>query len=255
MAYLVMHRDTPVPRRPHGRVLAAGLPEAARNSLHVALTGYGGCCAGATPYPLLERRFDTYQLVLSRAPGSMSPSSSTFPPRPRKASDRDGDHGAARRAYEMAADLYEVTSLPTVRTARGQVRVRETDCGLPVDRTARRRLVDLYLDAGDLVSATSTARAALAPRPVQRGASSATHDLLRRPGQIHRALAQYHQCRGLLCHKDALQVRPTAETTRVFDELRAPAIVGVTRRASGTVRHHERRSPPPRLVPSGRVAL
>jgi DNA-binding SARP family transcriptional activator len=117
----------------------------------------------------------------------------------------------------------------------------------------RARLVDFYLDGNDLSLAMSTARAALVLDPC--------HELLHRQlmvcyassGQVHRALSQYHQCAELLWNE--FRVRPSAETTRIFNELRTPTIVGVTEPVGGTFPHHERHAPPRRLVASGRLAL
>jgi SARP family transcriptional regulator, regulator of embCAB operon len=251
LAYLVTHRDAPVPRDVLMDVFwPRASPDAARNSLHVALTGVRRALRVAATYPLLQRRFDTYQLV---PPGGVWVDVTEFEHYAALGQrlDRAGDLGSARRAYETASDLYEGDFLADDPYSPWPVHVRE-HLRLQVIEL-RTRLVDFYLDGEDLSLAMSTARAALVLDPC--------NELLHRRlivcygtrGQVHRALTQYHQCAELLWNE--FRVRPSAETTRIFEELRSPALVGVTERAAGRFPNHARHAPPRRLLASERVAL
>lgn len=251
LTYLVMHRHIPVPRDVLMDVFwPSASPDAARNSLHVALSGVRQALRAATSYPLLQRRLDTYQL---QPPGGAWVDVTEFEHYTAQGQrfDRAGDAGLARRAYETASDLYEGDFLADDPYSPWPVHVRE-HLRLQVIEL-RARLVDFYLDGNDLSLAMSTARAALGLDPC--------HELLHRQlmvcyassGQVHRALSQYHQCAELLW--DEFGVRPSMETTRIFDEFRGAPTAGVNGRVAGKKRDHERRSPPRRLVASGRVAL
>ena len=251
LAYLVTHRKEPVPRDVLMDVFwPDASPEAARNSLHVALTGVRRTLSDVTTCPLLERRFDTYQLVPSAGAWVDVTEFEHYAELGQRL-DRRGDSAAARRAYEMAADLYEGDFLADdpygswPRTVREALRLQVIEL--------RIRLVDHYLEVSDLPAATTTARAALALDPHNEVLHRQLMGCYASSGQTHRALAQYHQCAELLW--DDFHIRPAPETTRIFDELRSPAIVGVTRGVAGTVPHDERRSPAGRLVASGRVAV
>jgi DNA-binding SARP family transcriptional activator len=251
LAYLVTHRDAPVPRDvlmdvfwPHAT------PEAARNSLHVALSGVRRALRAVTSYPLLQRRFDTYRLM---PPAGAWVDVTEFEHYDRlgRRLDRAGDDARARQAYETAADLYEGDLLaddpytPWVLEVRDRLRLEVIEL--------RARLVDLHLDAKDLTSAISTARAGLALDPCNELLHRQLMVAYASSGQVHRALAQYHRCAELLW--DSFRVRPTPETAHLFDELRRPSLVGVTGRPPGTLRQHGGRTPAQRLVASGRVAL
>ncbi len=251
LAYLVTHRHAPVPRDvlmdvfwPHAS------PAAARNSLHVALTGVRAALRAATPHPMLQRRFDTYRLAPA-AGAWVDVTEFEHYARLGHRLDRAGDVAGARRAYETAADLYEGDFLADDPYSPWPVHVRE-----PLRLQAielRARLADLYLEEGDLPSAISTARGALALDPCNEPLHRHLMVCYAASGQTHRALAQYHQGAELLWEE--FRVRPAPETTRIFDELRASSTVSVTGRWAGTVHHHERHSPADRLVATGRLAL
>jgi DNA-binding SARP family transcriptional activator len=63
LAYLLAHRRAAVPRDVLMDVFwPAAAPDAARNSLHVALTGVRQALRAASPRSVVERRFDTYRI-------------------------------------------------------------------------------------------------------------------------------------------------------------------------------------------------
>jgi SARP family transcriptional regulator, regulator of embCAB operon len=251
LAYLVTHRDADVPRDVLMDVFwPDATPDAARNSLHVALSGVRRALRDVTSYPLLQRRFDTYRLVPPAGAWVDATEFEHYAGRGQRF-DRVGDPGSARRAYETASDLYEGDFLADDPYSPWPMHVRERLRLQVID--VRTRLVDLYLDGEDVGAATSTARSTLALDPCNERLHQQLMMCYMMSGQIHRAVAQYHQCAELLW--DGFRVRPAAETTRIFDELRSPAIVGVSERLAGRFPNHERRSPPRRLVASGRVAL
>ena len=251
LTYLVVHRHTAVPRDVLMDVFwPRAFPDAARNSLHVALTGVRQALRVATSYPVLQRRLDTYQLV---PPGGSWVDVTEFEHYAAQGQrfDRAGDPGLARRAYETASDLYEGDFLADDPYSPWPVQLRE-HLRLQIIEL-RTRLIDFYLDGNDVSSATSTARAAIALDPYNEPLHRQLMICYTSSGQIHRALSQYHQCAELLWNE--FRVRPSAETTRIFTELRSGSIAGVTDRVTGRFPNHERHSPPGRLVASGRVAL
>ena len=94
LAYLLTHRRVPVPRDvlmdafwPHAD------PEAARNSLHVALTGVRHALRCAWPGPVLQRVHDTYLLADTSPCGSTSKSSSSTAATGSAPSTRGPDRG------------------------------------------------------------------------------------------------------------------------------------------------------------------
>ena len=251
LAYLVTHRSTPVPRDVLMDVFwPRASPDAARNSLHVALTGVRQALRAANSYPLLQRRFDTYQLV---SPGGAWVDVTEFEHYAAQGErfDRAGDATLARGAYETAADLYEGDFLADDPYSPWPIHVRDR-LRLQVIEL-RTRLAELYRDADDLGAAITTARAALTLDPCNEPLHRQLMRCYTMSGQTHRALAQYHQCAESLWEE--FRARPAAETTRIFDEVRTSGIVGVTQPVAGNFQNHGRRSPPRRLVTSWRVAL
>ena len=64
LAYLLTHRETPVPRDVLMDVFWGNAdPEAARNSVHVALSGVRRALRATGAEPLLERHHDTYRFA------------------------------------------------------------------------------------------------------------------------------------------------------------------------------------------------
>jgi DNA-binding SARP family transcriptional activator len=249
LAYLVTYRHSPVPRDVLMDVFWPDSdPEAARNSLHVALSGVRQALREVTSHPLLHRRFDTYQL----APAATAwVDVSEFDRACRRAQqlERAGDAAGARRAFEVAADLYDGDFLADDPYGRWPQRVREA-LRLQVTEL-RTRLVALQLEAGDVTAATTTARAALALDPCNELLHRQLMACYAASGQQHRALAQYVVCVDTLWGE--LRVRPGPDTDRLYSELCGRS--GVDVRMPGTVGGRGWRAPAQRLVAPGGLAL
>lgn len=81
------------------------------------------------------------------------------------------------------------------------------------------RLLDRYLKAGPLEKGISLAQQLLAAEPWQEQIHRQLMQLLARDGQLAAALAQYEICRRDL--EDELGVEPEADTTALYERLRA----------------------------------
>jgi DNA-binding SARP family transcriptional activator len=232
LAYLLLHRRVAVPRDVlMDTFWPAASPEAARNNLHVALSGVRQALRAAAPVSMLQRRHDTYRLNSDLVWVDVE----EFEQRcaDGRRADRAGDMATATRCYAAADRLYEGDLLaedPYLDWASQQREALRLEF-----LNVQRRLVELYSAAGDHDSAVMVARRALAIDPydeaLHRQLMLAFHDL----GQLHLALAQYQRCADLLWQ--AFRVRPSPQTVRLNEQLRRhePAVAGSKALADGYI--------------------
>jgi DNA-binding SARP family transcriptional activator len=232
LAYLLLHRRVAVPRDVlMDTFWPAASPEAARNNLHVALSGVRQALRAASPVSLLQRRHDTYRLDSDLVWLDVE----EFEQRcaEGRRADRAGDMAAAARCYAAADRLYEGDVLaedPYLDWASQQREALRLEF-----LNVQRRLVELYSAAGDHDSAVMVARRALVIDPydeaLHRRLMLAFHDL----GQLHLALAQYQRCADLLWQ--AFRVRPSPQTVRLNERLRRhePAVAASKAPADGYI--------------------
>lgn len=218
LAYLLAHRRAPVPRD----VLMAAFwpdaePAAARNNLHVALSGIRRVFRAAWPHPLIERRFDTYRIAEEVLVWTDVEQFERSCDAGRRA-EHAGDAATAVRCYETGSQLYEDDFLADepyldwAAARREALRLQATE--------AQSRLVDAYLSRGQYGPATVLARRILAVDPCNERVHSQLMTCHAESGQRHLALAQYHRLAGTLW--DLLRVRPSAQTTAIYEQLRRP---------------------------------
>jgi SARP family transcriptional regulator, regulator of embCAB operon len=206
-------------------------PEAARNNLHVALSGVRQVLRAASPASLLQRRHDTYRLDADLTWIDLEEFEQHYAEGRR--ADQKSDTAAAARCYAAADRLYEGDLLaedPYLDWASEQreaLRLKFLN--------VQRRLVELYSAAGDSDGAVMVARRALAMDPydeaLHRRLMLAFHDL----GQLHLALAQYQRCADLLWQ--AFRVRPSPQTVQLNEQLRRhqPVLSGSKALAAGYI--------------------
>jgi DNA-binding SARP family transcriptional activator len=218
LAYLLAHRRAAVPRDVLMEVFwPAAAPDAARNSLHVALTGVRQALRVASPRPVIERRFDTYriddtlpvwtdveQFELACAAG--------------RRADAAGDTAAAIRDFEAACQLYEGDFLADEPYTDWAVAIRDALRLEAVETQSR--LVEMYIDRGAYGPAALLGRRVLAVDPCNEPVHRRLMACYAAAGLRHLALAQYQRLAVALW--DAFQVRPSAETVELYDRLRQP---------------------------------
>jgi SARP family transcriptional regulator, regulator of embCAB operon len=223
LAYLLVHRRSPVPRDvlmeafwPHAA------PDAARNSLHVALSGARHVLRAAITQPVIERRFDTYQIENSIAVWTDLDEFENMCRAGRQA-DRAADHATAMRAYEAACQLYEGDFLAEEPYADWTASMRD---GLRLDAIAvHTRLVELYIERSEYGPAALLGRRILAMDPCNEQVHRRLMTCYARAGLRHLALAQYHRMATEL--RDAFQARPSTESWALYQTLRQPVAAGL----------------------------
>ncbi|SNT53792.1 DNA-binding transcriptional activator of the SARP family [Asanoa hainanensis] len=218
IAYLLAHRDALVP----GEVLIDAFwpdapPRAARNSLHVALSGARRLLRAASPEPIIERRFDAYGIARSVSVWCDVEQFEASCLAGRQA-DQANDPEAAARHYATAALLFQGDFLADepyaewAATRRAELRVRALE--------ARSRLVALYAERGDFGPAATLARQVLTDDPCNEGVHRGLMLCYAGSGLRHLALLQHRQLVGTLW--DSLRVGPSSETTALYERLRRP---------------------------------
>ncbi len=206
-------------------------PEAARNNLHVALSGVRQALRVASPVSVLQRRHDTYRLdadetwVDVEAFGRQCAEG--------RRADRAGDTATAFRCYAAADQLYEGDLLADdpylhwVSLQRESMRLEVLQ--------AQRRLAELYAADGDYAGAVLIARRALGIDPYDEAVHRQLMLAFRNVGQLHLALAQYQRYANLLW--EAFQVRPSPQTVHLNEQLRCnkPVVTPVGVPAAGHI--------------------
>jgi DNA-binding SARP family transcriptional activator len=216
LSYLLLHRQVAVRRDvlmdtfwPDAR------PAAARNSLHVALTGVRHALHAVWPGPVLERRHDTYRLAGAVVTWIDVEELERYCREGLRA-ERDRDTGRALECYAAADRLYEGDLLADEPYAGWAADSRESLRLQVID--VQRRLAELHAAAGDHASAVLVARRVLAADPC----NEPVHRRLMRSylvsGQLHLALAQFHRCAEQLWNE--FRVRPSLETVELNERLR-----------------------------------
>jgi SARP family transcriptional regulator, regulator of embCAB operon len=218
LAYLLLHRRSAVPRDvlmetfwPDSR------PEAARNSLHVALTGVRRVLGRAWPGEVLVRRHGSYQLVPELPIRVDVDEFERFCGDGRRA-DRLGADELALAAYAAADRLYGGDLLAEDPYADWASWSRES---LRLDLLdVQRRLAELHADAGDHPAAVLVARRALEIDPCNEPLHRQLMRSYRETDQLHRALTQFHRCAEALWREH--RVQPSADTLQLHNRLRGP---------------------------------
>jgi DNA-binding SARP family transcriptional activator len=214
IAYLLAHRDAPVPQDvlietfwPKAR------PAAARNSLHVALSG----ARRLLREPVIERRPDAYRIARSVDVDADIDEFERSGQAGRRA-EAAGDPFAATTHYEAAGLLYRGAFLADEPYAEWALPRREALRTRALE--VQSRLVALYTERGDHGPAAMLARRVLADDPCNEGVHRGLMLCYAQTGLRHLALLQYRQLASTLW--DDLRVRPTTETTALFERLRRP---------------------------------
>jgi SARP family transcriptional regulator, regulator of embCAB operon len=218
IAYLLTHRRAPVPRDVLMDVFwPAADPISARNSLHVALSGARRVLRAAWPEPVVERRFDAYQIA-----GSLDVWTDVEhferACTAAQAADRAGDVEAADRAYEAACQLYEGDFFADEPYTEWTLARRDGLRLLAVQ--VQSRLVETYTGRSHYGLASMLGRRILAMDPCNEEAHRRLMACYAVSGQRHLALFQYHQMATTLW--ETLRVKPSAETSALYQRLRQP---------------------------------
>jgi DNA-binding SARP family transcriptional activator len=226
LAYLLAHRRLPVPRDVLMDVFwPTSRPEAARNSLHVALSGVRQALRAAHPQPVIERPFDAYQIVPSI---DVWIDVEVFERacRAGRRADRAGDRAAAVREYEAACQLYEGDFLADEPYAEWAAPMREALRFEGV--AAQSRLIETYIERSAFGPAALLGRRVLAIDPCNEQVHRQLMICYAEAGLRHLALAQYQRLAAAL--RDTFQVRPAAETSALYQSLRQPVTLRHTAR-------------------------
>ena len=160
--YLLLHRRAAVPRDVlMDTFWPSASPEAARNNLHVALSGVRQALRVASPVRVLQRRHDTYRLAADVTWVDVD----EFERRcaEGRRADLAGDSATAVRCYAAADQLHEGDLLADDPYLGWVLPERETlRLGVLL---AQRRLAELYAASGDHAGAILVARRALGIDP------------------------------------------------------------------------------------------
>jgi SARP family transcriptional regulator, regulator of embCAB operon len=220
LAYLLMHRRAPVPRDVLMEAFwPNGSPAAARNSLHVALTGARNALRECCPTPILQRNFDTYE-ISGEVDVWVDVEEFEHRCRAGVAAERAGDLAQAVASFEMASQLYDGDFLADDPYADWAAPTRDTLQILAME--IQSRLVTLYSRRGDHAAALQLGRWLLTSDPCNEGVHRQLMSCYATTGSGHLALAQYHRCADALWAN--FRVRPAPETRALYEQLREHAI-------------------------------
>jgi DNA-binding SARP family transcriptional activator len=225
LAYLLTHREAPVPRDVLMDVFWGDAhPDAARNSVHVALSGVRRVLRAAGAEPLLERRHDTYRFA-DHLDVWIDVEAFEQACREGRRAEAAGNDLAALAAYERAGQLYDGDFLADDPYAPWAGEIRETLRAQAGDAACRQ--VTLYGRLGDDRLAVLIGRRVVAGDPCNEPVHRQLMDSYARTGQRHLALLQYQRCREALW--TTFRIPPAVETTVLYESLRG----GLPRTAPG----------------------
>jgi DNA-binding SARP family transcriptional activator len=214
-AYLVMHRD----RSPQREMLMdtfwpGSTPDAARNSLNVAIHGIRRALRTAADAPVIIRVGSAYRLNPDL---NLWLDAEEFDRRVRKAQQLEemGQIGAAMDEYEFAAGLYRGDLLasypyedwPTL--PRERLRLSHLDV---LDRLSR-----LNFRLGRYGLCAAHCKRVIELDPCREDAHRRLMVCYSRQGHPHLALLQYRACARVL--RDELGVQPSPATVRLRDQI------------------------------------
>ena len=219
IAYLLAHRRVPVPRDVLMDVFwPQADPAAARNCLHVALTGVRQALRRACPEPVLQRAHDTY-LLADTITVWVDVEEFERQCRAGRVAEQSGALDEAMRCYEAAAQVYDGDFLADDPYADWAAPARDALRLLAVETQSR--LVELYVGHAAFGPAIQLGRYIVDADPCNETAHRRLMSCYAAVGQLHLALSQYRRCADALWQ--AFRMRPSAETSRLYEVLREPA--------------------------------
>lgn len=219
LAYLLTHRAAPVPRDVLMDVFwPVADPSAARNRLHVALSGVRQVLREVCPEPVVQRHYDTYGLS-SAVNVWLDVERFEAACRAARRAEAAGDHAGAERGYDLACQLYTGDLLPGDPYLEWALPMRERLRWTALQ--AQSALMELYVRRGAHGPAVTLGHAVLAADPANEAVHRALMRSLAATGQRHLALDRYQRLTRTLWR--TFRVGPSAETTAVYEALRGPA--------------------------------
>jgi SARP family transcriptional regulator, regulator of embCAB operon len=216
LAYLLTHRRAPVLRDVLMDVFwPDARPDAARNCLHVALTGVRKALRAASAEPVLERRHDAYRLADTVTVWIDAEAFESACDDARQA-ERAGDVTKAARSYEAAVEMYEGDFLADDLYAEWTAPFRETLRAQAID--AQCWLIDRYIGGGDYGRAILLGQRLLRMDPYIEDVHRQLMICYALSRKVQLAVVQYHRCATALW--SALKMRPSRPTTELYNQLR-----------------------------------
>jgi DNA-binding SARP family transcriptional activator len=216
LAFLIDRGTRPTPRDLLMNVFwPDAAPDAARNSLHVAMSGVRKALARAWTGTVIECRGDTYRIS---EPVEVWTDAAELVQRCDRASaaSADGRVLEAIGQYEQALALYrgefldDEPYLEWAQSRREELRLRAVTCA--------DRLSELHLRQGDLHRTLEVSTHVLREEPCHEAVARRLMVTYARLGQPHMALRQYDRIVGFL-HRQ-LGVAPAPETVALADGIR-----------------------------------
>jgi DNA-binding SARP family transcriptional activator len=219
LAYLILHRRTPVPRDVLMEVFWPKAPvAAARNRLNVALSGVRQTLRTVSSHPVIERRSDAYQISDAFAVWVDVEHFEQACAAGRQA-DLAEDRAGAAVHYQHACDLYQGELLADEPYAAWTSEPRDALALQAID--AMRRLMEIYVDRGWYGPAALIGRHVVALDPCHEDVHRHLMTCYAAAGQRHLALAQYRHLAAVL--RETFGVSPSAETASLYESLRRSA--------------------------------
>jgi len=217
LAYLLAHRRAGVPRDVMMDTFwPNATPDAARNCLHVALTGVRSALRECTSHPIIQRSYDAYRIADAV---EVWVDAEEFEARARagRLAERGSNPETAVAAYEAASQLYDGDFFADDPYTDWAAPIRDALRAQALE--VQSRLIDPYTRRGDHGAALQLGRWVLRHDPCNEDVHRRLMASYARTGRDHMALTQYHRCADAL--REAFGVAPTAETRALYDVLRS----------------------------------